>query len=34
VVVAIRPRIVKLTAPLAVLVWAAGFGWLIAETMV
>ena len=34
VVVAIRPRIVKLTAPLSVLVWAAGFGWLIADTMV
>ena len=34
VVVAIRPRIVRLTAPLAVLVWAAGFGWLIADTLV
>ena len=33
VLVAVRPRLVKLTAPLAVLVWAAGFGWLLAETM-
>ena len=32
--VAARPRLVRLTAPLAVLVWAAGFGWLIADTMV
>jgi hypothetical protein len=34
VLVAARPRWVRLTAPLAVAVWAAGFGWLIAETMV
>lgn len=34
VLVAVRPRLVKLTAPVAVLVWAAGFGWVIAETMV
>ena len=34
VLVAARPRLLKLTAPLAVLVWAAGFGWVIAETMV
>lgn len=31
--VAVRPRNVRLTAPLSVAVWAAGFGWLIAETM-
>jgi peptide/nickel transport system permease protein len=31
--VAVRPREVRLTAPLAVAVWAVGFGWLIAETM-
>ena len=34
VVVAARPRWVRLTAPLSVIVWAAGFGWLIADTMV
>lgn len=34
VLVAARPRLVKLTAPIAVLVWAAGFGWVLAETMV
>lgn len=34
VLVAVRPRWVRVTAPLAVAVWAAGFGWLIAETMV
>lgn len=34
VLVAARPRLVKLTAPVTVLVWAAGFGWVIAETMV
>jgi hypothetical protein len=34
VLVAARPRNVRLTAPLAVVVWATGFGWLIAETMV
>ena len=33
VVVAARPRWVRLTAPLAVVIWAAGFGWLITETM-
>ena len=31
---AARPRNVRLTAPLAVAVWAVGFGWLIGETMV
>jgi hypothetical protein len=34
VLVAARPRNVRLTAPLAVAVWGAGFGWLIADTMV
>ena len=34
VFVAARPRNVRLTAPLAAVVWAAGFGWLIADTMV
>lgn len=34
VLVVARPRNVRLTAPLAVAVWAAGFGWLIADTMV
>lgn len=34
VLVAARPRWVGFTAPLAVAVWAAGFGWLISETMV
>ncbi len=32
-VVAIRPRLVKVTASLSVAVWAVGFGWLIADTM-
>jgi peptide/nickel transport system permease protein len=31
--VAVRPRQVKLKAPAAVAVWAIGFGWLIADTM-
>ncbi len=34
VLVAVRPRSVRLTAPIAVMIWAAGFGWLIADTMV
>jgi hypothetical protein len=34
VLIAFRPRLVTLTAPLAVVVWAAGFGWLLADTMV
>jgi hypothetical protein len=34
VLVAARPRNVRLTAPLTVAVWGAGFGWLIADTMV
>ena len=34
VLVAARPRWVRVTAPLAVVVWAAGFGWLIVDTMV
>jgi peptide/nickel transport system permease protein len=33
VLVAVRPRFVKQTAPIAVIVWAVGFGWLIADTM-
>ena len=33
VLVAARPRWVRLTAPLAVAVWAAGFGWLLVDTM-
>jgi hypothetical protein len=32
-VVAIRPKLVKVTAPLSVAVWAVGFGWLLADTM-
>jgi peptide/nickel transport system permease protein len=31
--VAVRPKFVKQTAPLAVIVWAVGFGWLIVDTM-
>jgi peptide/nickel transport system permease protein len=31
--VAVRPRFVRQTAPIAVIVWAVGFGWLIADTM-
>ena len=31
--VAVRPRFVKQTAPVAVIVWAVGFGWLIADTL-
>ena len=33
IVVSVRPRSVKVTAPLAVAVWGAGFGWLIVDTM-
>ena len=33
VLVAARPRSVRLTAPLAVATWAAGFGWLIVDTL-
>jgi hypothetical protein len=32
-VVSIRPKLVKVTAPLSVVVWAVGFGWLLADTM-
>ena len=32
-VVAIRPRLVKVTAPVSVAVWAVGFGWLLVDTM-
>ncbi len=31
--VSVRPRNVKLTAPVSVAVWGIGFGWLIADTM-
>jgi hypothetical protein len=31
--VSVRPRNVKVTAPLSVAVWAVGFGWLLADTM-
>jgi hypothetical protein len=31
--VSVRPRNVKLTAPLSVTAWSIGFGWLIADTM-
>ena len=33
VVVSIRPKLVKVTAPVCVAVWAVGFGWLLAHTM-
>jgi hypothetical protein len=33
VLVSVRPRNVKVTAPLSVGVWAVGFGWLLADTM-
>jgi hypothetical protein len=33
-VVAARPSWIRVTAPLAALVWLAGFGWLIADTLV
>ena len=31
--VSVRPRNVKVTAPLSVAVWAVGFGWLLADAM-
>jgi hypothetical protein len=31
--VSVRPRIVKVTAPMSVAAWTIGFGWLIADTM-
>ena len=34
IVVAIRPRWIRVTAPLAGLVWLGGFGWLIADTLI
>jgi hypothetical protein len=34
IVVAVRPRWIRVTAPLAALVWLGGFGWLIADTLV
>ena len=33
ILVSMRPRNVKVTAPVAVAVWGAGFGWLIVDTM-
>jgi hypothetical protein len=33
VLVSVRPRNVKVTAPLSVAVWAVGLGWLLADTM-
>jgi hypothetical protein len=33
IVVSIRPRFVKGTAPVCVAVWAVGFGWLLADTL-
>ena len=33
VLVSVRPRNVKVTAPFSVAVWAVGFGWLLADTM-
>ena len=33
ILVSVRPRNVRVTAPVAVAVWAAGFGWLIVDTM-
>jgi hypothetical protein len=33
IVVSVRPRNVKVTAPVAGAVWGAGFGWLIVDTM-
>jgi hypothetical protein len=32
-VVSIRPRFVKVTAPVCVAVWAVGFGWVLVDTM-
>jgi hypothetical protein len=32
-VVSIRPRFVKVTAPVCVAVWAVGFGWVLADAM-
>jgi hypothetical protein len=34
VLVATRPRWIRITAPLAAAVWLGGFGWLIADTLV
>ena len=33
VVVSIRPKLVKVTAPVCVAMWAVGFGWVLADTM-
>lgn len=33
ILVSMRPRNVRVTAPLSVAVWGAGFGWLIVDTM-
>jgi hypothetical protein len=34
VVVAMKPRWIRVTAPIAAAVWLVGFGWLIADTLV
>jgi hypothetical protein len=34
VVIALRPRWIRVTAPLAAAAWVLGFGWLIADTLV
>ena len=34
ILVSVRPRNVRVTAPLSVAVWGIGFGWLILDTMV
>ena len=33
-VVAMKPRWIRVTAPIAAAVWLVGFGWLIADTLV
>ena len=33
VAVAVRPRNIRVTAPVSVAVWGAGFGWLIIDTV-
>jgi len=33
VLVSVRPRNIRVTAPMSVAVWAIGFGWLLADTM-
>ena len=33
ILVSVRPRNVRVTAPLSVAAWGIGFGWLILDTM-